>query len=168
MHYRAKCQVVRFLWRSRLALVIGAVIAFPATAQATQLDACEAGNQASSAGDTETALKWYSDCLEQEGLGQEEPVEALYLRGELLIGLHRYDEARDDLAEAVLLAPEFLPAAVNLAIAHGESGDYAAGAEVLDTYERRFPISETGFFLAIRGWLRNNAGRFEEAVAERP
>lgn len=166
MHYRARYQVFQFLWRLQLALVVGAVIGFPETAQATQLDACEAGNQASSAGDTETALRWYADCLEQEGLGQEERVEALYLRGELLIGLHRYDEARDDLAEAVLLAPEFLPAAINLAIAYGESGDYAAGAEVLDTYERRFPLSDTGFFLAIRGWLRNNAGRFEEAVAD--
>ncbi|HIC82710.1 MAG TPA: tetratricopeptide repeat protein [Kiloniellaceae bacterium] len=154
---------LRLLW---LALSASVIAESPATAQVTQLDACEEAAQALSVGDRETALKGYSGCLAQEGLGQEERIEALYLRGELLISLGRYEEARDDLAEAVLLAPDFLPAVVSLAIALGESGDYAAGVDVLDTYDERFPVSETGFFLSIRGWLKNNAGQFEEAIAD--
>ncbi|WP_299615670.1 tetratricopeptide repeat protein [Pelagibius sp.] len=135
-----------------------------AKAQEEVPESCNEGRQAMEAGAYSDGIELYADCLSHDGLGDDMRFEAHFQSGYALASLERYEDAVEHLEEAVRLAPDFFPATLSLGTALGELGDYEGGIEVFDSYARRYPVQDEGLFAAMSGWLKNNAGRYQEAV----
>jgi tetratricopeptide (TPR) repeat protein len=66
------------------------------------------------------------------GLGIERPEEVWTNIAVILAGLHRHDESREALGQALALNADWIPALYNLALWHEEHGDRAAAKELFE------------------------------------
>ena len=144
--------------------LVAVTLPWSVKAQEEVPESCNEGRQAMKAGAYSDGIELYADCLSHDRLGDDMRFEAHFQSGYALASLERYENAVEHLEEAVRLAPDFFPATLSLGTALGELGDYEGGIEVFDSYARRYPVQDEGLFAAMSGWLKNNAGRYQEAV----
>lgn len=95
-------------------------------------------------------------------MNQPEEVEGYISRAELLIELTRYDEAREELAAALLHHPHNVDALSLLAIVELEAGQPADSLTAADAALALDPADDRA--LRIRGYALAGLGRVDEAV----
>jgi tetratricopeptide (TPR) repeat protein len=98
-----------------------------------------------------------------QNLRRSMQVEAAFTRGNTLLEAHKYQEARDQFAEAVALYPEHDRARAMLAWSEYFVGDFRGAAISFKTALRRQPTWE-GLHNGL-GWSRLRLGRYQMATA---
>jgi len=97
-----------------------------------------------------------------QGVRRSMQAEANFARGSALLREHKYQEARDSLAEAVALYPEHDQARALLAWSEYFLGDFRGAAVTFKTALRRQPRWE-GLYNGL-GWSRLRLGRYQLAA----
>ena len=148
----------------RAAAVILSLLWFPVSVSAENLESCKKANEAQSAGDYETAILHYTQCVERGDLTTKNMFLALYDRGNAYLAKVQFLQAIEDYNKATRLDPTHAYAFNNRGNALTRTGKLDLAIKDYDQAIQLAPKDDVPLF--NRGNAYNVKKQYERAIRD--